>query len=39
MIYLLDLIKTFNNSNEIEWLIQETTELRNILSAIITKVE
>ncbi len=37
--YWLDLIKTFNNSNEIEWLIQETTELRNILSAIITKVE
>jgi four helix bundle protein len=35
--YWLELIKTSNNSKEIEWLIQETIELRNILSAIISK--
>lgn len=36
--YWLELIKLNNDSEETNWLIQETNELRNILSAIITKV-
>lgn len=36
--YWLELLKSGTNSTEINWLIQETIELRNILSAIITKV-
>lgn len=35
--YWLSLIKENNSSMDIDWLIQETKELRNILSSIITK--
>ena len=36
--YWLELINEFNKTSEISWLIQETKELRNILSSIISKV-
>lgn len=35
--YWLELLKTTHNSKDIDWLIQETIELRNILSSIISK--